>query len=328
MTTQVAARTGAAASSGRALLFVRRHTAIIVVYGILLVMFVFAAANSDRFLTSRNLFNVLRQASFLGTVALGEMLVILTAGIDLSVGSVVKLSLLVGAIVMNGHPQNTWVGIGAVLGLGLVIGLTHGLIVTRLRVAPFIVTLGTYGILRGVALAISSSPIGRASPAFLGLYDARVGPVPVLVIIFALLLALMGVVLHRTRFGRHVYAVGGGEQVARLSGVRVERVKLAVYVLCSLFAAATGLLYLSRMGIGDPVVGDGLELQAITAVILGGTSLFGGRGTLVGLVGGVLLLTLTNNILVMLNVNQWIQGLIEGIIIVGAVALYKQKGRR
>jgi len=147
------------------------------------------------------------------------------------------------------------------------------------------------------------------------------------VIGFALLLVIVAELLRRSPFGRYIYAVGGNEQVARLSGLPVNRVKFGVYVLCSVLAAATGLLYVSRMGIGDPVVGDGLELQTITAVILGGTSLLGGRGTVIGTLGGVLLLGLTSNLLVVLKVNQWIQELIQGVIIVGAVALYKQKGR-
>jgi ribose/xylose/arabinose/galactoside ABC-type transport system permease subunit len=192
-------------------------------------------------------------------------------------------------------------------------------------VAPFIVTLGTYSILRGVALAITTTPVGRASPGILALYDRRIGPVPVLVIGFACLVTVIVLMLRRTRFGRYIYAVGGSEDAANLSGLPVRRVKFGVYILCSMLAALTGLLYLSRMGIGDPVVGDGLELQTITAVILGGVSLSGGRGTVVGVLGGVLLLGLTNNLLVVLNVNQWYQELIEGVIIVGAVALYRQK---
>jgi ribose/xylose/arabinose/galactoside ABC-type transport system permease subunit len=306
----------------------RRHMPLVIVYGVLLVMFVFTAVMAERFLTTRNLFNVLRTATFLGTVAVGQTLVILTAGIDLSVGSLVKLSVLVGAILMAGESQNTLVGVGAVLLIGAGVGLVHALLINEVRVAPFIVTLGSYSILRGVSLAITSKPVGRASPEVLGLYDLRVGPVPLLVLLFALLLVLAILMLRRTRFGRHIYAVGGSEEVAHLSGVAVKRVRYGVYMLCSMCAALTGLLYLSRMGVGDPVVGDGLELQSITAVILGGTSLFGGRGGLVGTLGGVLLLTLTNNMLVMLNVNQWIQQLIEGLIIVAAVALYNQKGRR
>jgi ribose/xylose/arabinose/galactoside ABC-type transport system permease subunit len=263
----------------------------------------------------------------LGVVAIGQTLVVLTGGIDLSVGSLVKLSVLVSAILMAGKSNNMWLAVGAVLMLGAVVGVVHGLLINSLRVAPFIVTLGSYSILRGISLAIASNPVGRASPELLLLYDQRVGPVSLLAVGFLLLLVAMSIVLGYTRFGRHVYAVGGNEEVARLSGVSATRVRYGVYILCSVLAALTGLLYLSRMGVGDPVVGDNLELQSITAVILGGTSLFGGRGGLIGTLGGVLLLALSNNMLVMLNVNQWYQQLIEGLIIVGAVALYNQRSR-
>lgn len=305
----------------------RRNASLLTVYALLLLMFVVAALFADRFLTSRNLINVLRQTAFLGTVALGQTQVILAGGIDLSVGSLVKLTVLVTAIVMNGHPQNTWVAVGLGLALGVGVGLIHALLVIRWRVAPFIVTLGTYSILRGVSLAIASKPVGKASPAMLALYDLRLGPLPVIVVGFVLLLLLLWWMLRRTVFGRYLYAVGGSEQAARLSGLPVERVKLGAYVLCSLLAATTGLLYLSRMGLGDPNVGEGLELQSITAVILGGTSLAGGSGSVFGTLGGVLLLGLTNNLLVSFNVSNYVQDLIEGLIIVAAVALYKQKGR-
>lgn len=304
---------------------IRRHTPLLVVYALLLVMVVGASLTADRFLTERNIFNVLRQAAFLGVAALGQTLVILTGGIDLSVGSVVKVSLLVSALVMNGQPAMTLPAVAITLLMGALIGWLHAFLITRLQVAPFIVTLGSYSILRGISLAITTKPVGNASPAVLALYDLKVGPVPVLVIGFVLLLLIMVIVLRRTRFGRYLYAIGSNEQAARLSGLPVDRVKVGVYMLCSMLAALTGLLYLSRMGIGDPAVGDGLELQTITAVILGGTSLFGGRGGVIGTLGGVLLLGLTSNLLVVLRVNQWIQELIEGAIIVGAVALYKQK---
>jgi len=327
MTTATIAPSAATRASSGFRDIVRRNAALLVVYGMLVVMVIGASLTADRFLTDRNIFNVLRQAAFLGVAAIGQTLVILAGGIDLSVGSLAKLALLISALVMNGQPALLWPAIGVTLLLGALIGWLHALLINRFNVAPFIVTLGTYSILRGVALAITTAPIGRATPGLLALYDLKVGPVPVLVIGFALLLGMVIFMLRNTPFGRYIYAVGGNEQVARLSGVPVQRVKTGVYMLCSLLAAVTGLLYLSRMGIGDPVVGDGLELQTITAVILGGTSLFGGRGGVIGTLGGVLLLGLTNNLLVVLRVNQWIQDLIEGLIIVGAVALYKQKER-
>ena len=267
-----------------------------------------------------------RQSAFLGIVALGQMLVILTAGIDLSVGSLVKLSILVSAIIMNGDPANHAAAIGATLALGLVVGLAHGFLVNELKIAPFIVTLASLGILRGISLSISESPVGKASRDFLMFYVQKIGPVPIIALMFGVLLILAILLLRYTAFGKYLFAIGGNEEVARLSGVPVKRARYGVYVICSLTASITGLLWLSRMGVGDPAIGDGIELQAITAVIIGGTSLFGGRASVIGTLGGVLLLGVTANLLVMLGVNQFVQGLIQGIIIVAAVAIYKQEG--
>jgi ribose transport system permease protein len=305
----------------------RRHASLLIVYGLIVVLCIYASLSSSNFLTDRNIFNVLRTATFLGTVAMAETFVIITGGIDLSVGSVIKLSGLMSAILMNGRPENIGVAVGATLAMGAVVGLINGLLITKARIAPFIVTLGVYSILRGVAYTVTTTPVGRAAPGFLRLYDLKVGPAPVLVIFLALLTISAVFVLQRTTFGRYIYAIGGNEQVARLSGIRVDRVKIGVYILCNTLAALTGLLYLARAGVGDPVTGEGAELQAITAVILGGTSLFGGQGGPIGTLGGVLLMGLTNNLLVILNVSSWYQELIQGLVIVGAVALYRQKRR-
>jgi ribose/xylose/arabinose/galactoside ABC-type transport system permease subunit len=305
----------------------RRHASTLIVYGLILVLGVYASLLSPNFLTERNIFNVLRTAAFLGTVAIGETLVIISGGIDLSAGSVIKLAVLMSAILMDGKPENIAVAIAATLAMGAVVGLINGFLIAKARIAPFIVTLGAYSILRGVSYTVTTKPVGRASPSFLRLYDLKFGPVPLLVIFLVLLIGAGIFMLRRTAFGRYLYAVGGNEQVARLSGIRIDRVKIGVYMLCSTLAALTGLFYLARSGVGDPVVGDGAELQAITAVILGGTSLFGGQGGLVGTLGGVLLMGLTNNVLVLLNISSWYQELIQGLIIVGAVALYKQQRR-
>ena len=295
-------------------------------YAFIILLFIIGATQSERFLTERNLANVARQSAFLGIVALGQMLVILTAGIDLSIGSLIKVSILVSAIVMNGESGNVGSAVAAVIGLGLLVGLVHGFLINEAKIAPFIVTLASLVILRGVGLSISTSPVGRASREFLLFYDQKIGPAPIIAIMFALLLTLTMLLLRYTAFGKYLYAIGGNEEVARLSGVPVKRVRYGVYVLCSISASITGLLWLSRMGVGDPAIGDGIELQAITAVIIGGASLFGGRASVMGTLGGVLLLSLTANLLVMLGVSQFVQGLIQGIIIVAAVAIYKQEG--
>ncbi len=307
----------------------RRNAPILIVYSLIVVLLLIGGFSSDRFFTERNISNLLRQSAFLGTVALGQTLVILTGGIDLSVGSVVKLSVLVSAWVINGDPANTTITVLIILGLGVVIGTLHALIITRLNVAPFIVTLGTFSILQGLALTVSTKPIGQFMPELMNLYDLKIGPIFALIVFFIVLLIALVFMLRRTPFGRYIYAVGGNEEVARLSGIPIMRVKFGVYILCSTLAAFAGLLWLVRAsGVGDPVTGEGLELRTITAVILGGTSLFGGRGGALGTLGGVLLLGLTANLLVVLNVNQWIQELIQGRIIVAAVALYRQRGRQ
>jgi ribose/xylose/arabinose/galactoside ABC-type transport system permease subunit len=325
MTTRIASPGRLTEAQWRSL---RRAAPLLIVYGLIVAAMMAGALSSGRFLTDRNLLNVLRQAAFLGVVSIGQTLVILSGGIDLSVGSLVKLSVLVAAILMDGKSENMPLAIAATLALGVVVGSAHAFLITRFNIVPFIVTLGSYTILRGIAFYVSTTPVGKASPEILAFYDLKIGPVYLLIVIFLGLLLLAAFALRRTRFGRYVLAVGGSEEVARLSGIRVSRIKTGVYVLCSLLAALTGLFFLSRSGVGDPVTGDGLELQTITAVILGGTSLFGGRGGMIGTLGGVLLLGLTGNLLVVLNVNQWIRDLIQGAVIVTAVALYKQKGRR
>lgn len=306
--------------------FLRRNGPIIMVYAFILLLVVIGITQSERFFTERNLTNVARQSAFLGIVALGQMLVILTAGIDLSVGSLVKVSILVSAIVMNGESGNVLPAIIATLGLGVLVGLIHGFLINELRIAPFIVTLASLVILRGIGLTISSSPVGKASREVMMFYVQKIGPIPVIAWMFFVLIVLTMLLLRYTVFGKYLFAVGGNIEVARLSGVPIKAVRYGVYVLCSLTAAVTGLLWLSRMGVGDPAIGDGIELQTITAVIIGGTSLFGGRASVLGTLGGVLLLGITANLLVMLGVNQFIQGLIQGVIIVAAVALYKQEG--
>ena len=303
--------------------FFQKHAIILVVYALILVMIVIGTFNSEYFLTLRNLTNVLRQAAYLDTVALGQMLVILIAGIDLSVGSLVKLCVLVSAILMDGDPDNVWIAVTLTLGLGLSVGLIHAFLINELNMSPFVVTFASLFILKGISLSISTKPIGRASSDFLMLYSEKFAGIYVIVFFFIILMLLMMFLLNKTIFGRHIYAVGGNLSVAQLSGISVKRVRYGVYSLCSVLAAATGLLWLMRMGVGDPVIGNGLELNTIIAVVIGGTSLFGGRGTVIGVLGGVLLLTFTDNLLVILGVSQFYGGIIKGLIFVAAVSLYK-----
>ena len=307
--------------------FLQRHSLVLIVYGMILVLMFIGAINSERFLSLRNLTNVLRQSAYLGIAALGEMLVILTAGIDLSIGSLVKLSVLVSAILMDGNPDNVWMAVILTLGMGLVVGLIHAFLINEFNLSPFVVTFASLFILQGISLTITTKPIGRASRDFLMLYSQKFLGVPIIVYYFIFITLLIMFLLRKTVFGKHIYAIGGNLSVAQLSGIPVKRVRYGVYGLCSVLAASTGLLWLMRMGVGDPVIGKELELNAIIAVVIGGTSLFGGRGTVTGVLGGILLLTFTDNLLVVLGVNQFISGLIKGIIFVIAVAFYKQADR-
>lgn len=298
---------------------------VVTIYGVLVAMVIVAAVLSESFRTAGNIFNVLRQVVVLGLISIGQTFVILAGGIDLSVGSIVKLVTVLSAGLLDGREALTIPVVLGCLLLGALIGLINGLVITRLRVAPFIVTLGMFSIVRGAALAYTTQPIGDITEPVEFLYNGQMGRVPFVVIFFLLLAAAGLFVLRMTPFGRHIYAVGDNEQVARLSGVPVDRVKIIVFVLSGLFAALAGLVTVSRMGIGDPIVAEGFELDSITAVVLGGTSLFGGIGGLSGTLAGVLVLGMVNNILNLLRVSQWYQQLIKGLIIVAAVAIYKQK---
>lgn len=295
------------------------------------MLVVYAAIASASFRTSENLSNVLQQSVILGLVAIGQALVVLSGGIDFSVGAVVKLTVMVGALTMGGSAGRIAPAVLAMLALGATVGLVNGLVVTRLGAAPFIATFGMAGILRGIAFTISTSPVGQAASGFLHVYDATVGSLPLFgrlpisVVGMAAIWVLAWLLVARTPLGRRMYAVGGNPEVARLAGIRVPRVQLAVYVLSGLLAGAAGLYALGRSGIGDPTAGDGLEFDSITAVALGGTSLFGGSGGIGGTLGGVLLLALINNVFNLLQISIWYQGMLKGGIILAAVALYRQR---
>lgn len=310
----------------------RAGAAFVVVYLLIGALVAYAAVVEPAFRTSQNLTNVLQQSIVLGLVAIGQTLVVLTGGIDFSVGAVVKLTVIVGAIVMNGRPEMIVPAVAACLAIGAGVGLVNGLVVTRLNAAPFLVTFGTATMLRGLAFTITTIPVGLAADDFFRLYDESItipwfGLLPISVVGAAVAWALAWLVVARTRFGRHLYAVGGESEVARLAGIRVQGIRVAVYVISGMLAGVAGLYALATSGIGDPSAGDGLEFDAITAVALGGTSLYGGVGGIVGTLGGVLLLTLVNNVFNLLQISSWYQGMLKGAIILLAVALYRQRRR-
>ena len=300
---------------------------------LVVLMIVFTILEPD-FLSPLNLFNVMRQVSIEGLIAIGMTFVILTAGIDLSVGSLVAVAGLVAAMIAKGSTASSFSldasggeGYGwfaAMLGAiatGLAGGLIQGTAITRLKVPPFVVTLGGLSVFRGIALMISASgPISGFDADYRWWGQGRIGPVPVPVIIFLAAAAIAFITLRYTRYGRQVYAVGGNREAARLSGVNVRRVLLSVYVIIGLLSGLAGFVLSARLNSSEAVAGMGYELNVIASVVIGGTSLFGGVGTVFGTVIGSILIGVLINGLVFMNVNPYVQQITIGLVLVAVVA--------
>jgi ribose transport system permease protein len=273
---------------------------------------------SPVFLTPINLFNVALQASVVAILAFGQTFVILSAGIDLSVGSVLALT---GAVMAMQTGQNG-VLVGILVGLlaGAVLGALNGLFVTRARVAPFIATLAMLAIARGLTyIYTQGSPIRVDQPAFNVFGQGTVGAVPVPVLIMLAVFVVCLVVLTQTRFGRYVFAIGSNPEVTRLAGVPIDRYVVAVYAISGLLAALGGLILTGRLAAADPNAATGYELDVIAAVVIGGTSLFGGRGGVFGTLIGALIIAVVGNGMVLLNVNPFWTQAVKGAIILIAV---------
>jgi len=273
------------------------------------------------FLTVPNLINVVRQISINGILAVGVTYVLLTGGVDLSLGSMVALAGVVAA--SFAHPGEYPVFVPVLLGVlaGAACGGVNGFVVTKGRVAPFIVTLGMMAVARGLALVLSGGkPVSNLSAEFKWIGD---GLVPILVLL--VVAGASWVFLANLKLGRHLYAVGGNENAARASGINVDAVKLFAYTVCGALAGLAGVVLAARITSGQPNAGAGYELDAIAAVVIGGTSLSGGVGGVGGTILGALLMGVINNGLDLLNVSSYYQAIVKGIIIVGAVWLDRRK---
>ncbi|MDQ0475386.1 ABC transporter permease [Labrys wisconsinensis] len=277
---------------------------------------------SPVFATTRNLENVLQSATIIAVVAIGQTFVILVAGIDLSVASVLVLSsvLSVGLVEFNGWSPG--LAILAALGTGALFGLANGLAVTKLRIPALIATLATMSIGRGLAYIFSGGQnIAPVPDIFVDLQDARILGVPAVIVLTLALAAIAQFVLSRTRFGRSVYATGGNALAARLAGIRTDRVIIATYVISGLMAGIAGLLITARFEAGAATAAQGMELAVIAAVVIGGVSLFGGEGNMGGMLLGVLLLGLVQNAVNLLDVPPNYDSVVSGLVIAAAAAL-------
>lgn len=299
----------------------KKHGIICVFLLLCLVLFL----ATPNFLTSRNIVNVLRQISINGMLSLGMTFVILTGGIDLSVGSILAFSGVVAASLATqttGSVHSLPVIILFAILAGVVIGALNGIVISVLKVPSFVVTLGMLSVARGVTyIYTDGTPIPQLNETFLFIGRGTVLGVPIPVILFFIAYILLYVLLYTTRYGRYVYAVGGNEKSAWVSGINVKKILFSVYVISGVLAAIGGIIITARTTAGLPQVGQSYELDAIAAVVIGGTNLRGGRGKLSGTLFGVLIIGVINNGLNLLGVSSYYQQVIKGLIIILAVWL-------
>jgi len=291
------------------------------IYAVLLVLLIFFSIASENFFRSSNLLNVARQVSMLGIAAVGFAFVLLLGGIDLSIGSVVTLVNIVAAWLMVTAAMNPILASILALIMSAAIGFTNGWIIANIRMPPLIVTLAMMIIVEGLAYLICKGlPIYGFPKSFAVIGQGYIGPIPIPVIIMAVILAIGSFILNKTYFGRYFYAVGGNEQAANLSGIKVNNVKYLVYTLSGFFAGIAGIVILSRTNSAQVLSGKGLEFDVLTACVLGGVSVTGGFGKISNVVAGVLILGVLSNGLVLLDVSQFVQMVIKGSVLMLAVA--------
>jgi len=293
-------------------------------YGIIMVMFLMIlifSIFSKNFFTANTLFTILKKVAITGIISVGMTFVLLTGGIDLSVGSVAGCTAVTAAILMKNFSLPIPLTILATLLLAVVYGLFSGLCITRLNIPPLIATLGVQTALRGLAFIVTSGlPVFGFNNTFSKFAAGTIASIPYPVILLVVIFAVGIFILKKTLIGRHLYGVGGNEEASRLSGVNVVRVKMFAYAACGLLSGIAGLVLLSRTNSGQPSLGSGYEMDAITAVVLGGVSLSGGEGKLPMVVVGVLIMGILSTGMIMLSINDYVQQLVQGIVLIAAVA--------
>ena len=303
---------------------------------LILLILIFSSLH-PRFLHPLNIFNVMRQISITGLIALGMTFVIIVRGIDLSVGSLIALCGLVGAVIAKGGLVERfsvgldtelanpwyWALAGSVL-IGLLAGTLNGVCITKLKVPAFVVTLGGLSAYRGTALIVSDGgPISGFNEAYRWIGQGKIGMVPIPVIIFLVFIVLCHIVLKYTVYGRYIYSVGGNPEAARLSGINIDLIITSTYIITGFFVGLSAFILSARLNSSEAVAGMGYELNVIAIVVVGGTSLFGGMGSILGTIIGAMLFGVLQNGLVLLNVSSYIQQIVIGIILILAVTFDK-----
>jgi ribose transport system ATP-binding protein len=288
-----------------------------------------AAQVSAFFLTPANLANIASQVAPLALVALGQLCVILLGGIDLSVGPLISLTTaLVSYIAVEDGGGGVALAVLVSLAAGALVGLTNAVLIVRLRIPDLIATLATYSVVFGLALIVRPSPGGLVSDTFLDAFTGQVGPLPVAALAVVVLFAAIEVLLLRGRLGQRLYAVGSNSEAASVVGIGTGRVRALAYVFCALCAAAAGILITARIGSGDPQAGTSFTLASVTAVVVGGASVFGGRGTAIGTLAGAVAVGVMQNALNLMHVSAYYQYVWTGGLTLLAVAGYSLRARR
>lgn len=305
--------------------FARSEVSVLIALLVLCIAMSFA---SPYFFTMINILNILRQFSVIAILAVGQAMIVIAAGIDLSVGAMVGFTACIGAAVAlsGASPLVTLI---VILGAGALLGLTNGLLVTKVGIPPFITTLGMLSILKGISLLLTmGSPI-HYEPTWISVFGGgRVGPIPVSVIIMVLVVIAGYIFINNTISGRNVYAIGNSEKAAKLSGIRVDRVKIMVFTITGFLGGVCGCILMGQLDGADAFYGSGYEMDVIAAVVIGGISLMGGQGNLIGIVVGAALMGVLKNAFVLLAVPGYWQTVAIGVVIIGAVSIDSFRGGR
>jgi len=295
------------------------------IYLVLIALLLVPALWLPEYRNVLNLGQIVQQSAALAILAIGQTFVIACRMIDLSVGQLMGLIVVASCSLMEGRPEATIPAILLALAIGLAVGAINGFLNNRLRIHSLILTLGMLSILQGAIFVYTDRSVGAASPAVLRIGNGTVMGVPVTVPLVLVVAALAALLLHRTRFGLHVRVVGANEEGARRAGIDVARVKLPVFILSGVSAAIAGIILAGRLGTGYPNAGTGFELDAIVAVVLGGTPLSGGRGTILGTLAAVMVLGVTANLLNLLGMSAFIQMVVKGAIVMAAVLISQRR---
>jgi len=299
-----------------------------IIYAVIALLIILSIL-SDTFLSVNNIINVLRQSSMIAIIAVGVFFVIVGAGIDISVGSIVAIAGITMSSLIVDYKFPVFLGIIGGILAGMAVGGINGYLVTRRHVPAFVATLGTMGAIRGLTYVLTNAyPVSGLPKSIYVIGRGYIGPIPVPVVIMVVVYIIAYIIAEKTKIGRFIYAIGGNEEAAHLSGIKVHSYRLLTYIASGFLASVSGIILVSRLASGQPNAGIGFEFEAITAAVIGGTSLYGGKGAVIGVFFGALFIAILLNGMVLLNVSSYYQQMIKGIVLILAVMIDVAKNKK